>query len=101
MKLPGFTADFLFSVTPQTSQAVEPGSGRLTSSNSNPEMAGQIVPQLAIDLGCKAFDVCHTNCCTLTIEYTGPYGFPQTTLSCQTIETCHFGGFGGIFGGHI
>jgi hypothetical protein len=52
-------------------------------------ITGPVLPQLPIDLGCRAFDVCHTNCRTLNIDYVDPYQFAVVTTSCQTKETCH------------
>jgi hypothetical protein len=87
MNIPGFTADaslYRTSASYQSRPKID-GSGEQ-------QVAGQVVPQLAINLGCQKFDVCHAQCCTLHIDYVGPYQFPQVTNKCTTKYTCAGGG---------
>jgi hypothetical protein len=87
MNIPGFTADVSLYRTSGSYQSRSNVDG-----SEKQEVAAKVVPQLAIDLGCKAFDVCHTQCCTLHIDYVGPYHFPQVTNNCTTEYTCAGGG---------
>ena len=86
MSVPGFTAE--------AALPMHGGPGWMVAVKNRWEMASQVVPQLSVSLGCRAFDVCYTNCCTLSIEYVGPYHMPLVTVNCHTRGTC---GFGGLF----
>jgi hypothetical protein len=84
LNVSGFTAESALALADRFYQTV--------GKNGHFRDSGKVVTQLSVDLGCRAFDVCHTNCCTLSINYVGPYHLPVVTNSCSTKYTCASGG---------
>lgn len=78
MRTPGFAADAALSI------ASERYGMMLADPRS--EIAGEVLPQMAVDLGCRRTGIgCVITCCWMNIDYVGPYQLPQVTTHCSNI----------------